>query len=112
MLENYMNINNVWMPVLIIQSDTEQIFGETILDNNIRYSVSLLKSGQENGKYIYCFVIHSKEYITLPGDAKQKISDLQSANAALGQQVSQLTLANTMLGKQVAALSLQLKGGK
>lgn len=112
MLENYMNLNGVWTPVLIVQSDTVQAYGDTITDGNIRYSVTLLKSTQADGKYTYYFIIRSKEYMVLPDDAQKTISDLQSANTALGQQAAALTLANTTLGKQVAALSIQMKGSK
>jgi hypothetical protein len=125
MIENYMNLNGIWTPVLIVQSDTTQTYGDTITDGDIRYSVTPLKSTQTGGKYTYYFVIRGKERLVLPDDAKQQISDLQSANTALGQQaaaltlantslgkqVSQLTLANTTLGKQVAALSIKM-GGK
>jgi hypothetical protein len=126
MLENYMNLNGVWTPVLIVQSDTAQTYGDTITDGDIRYTVTPLKSTQADGKYTYYFVIRGKERLVLPDDAKQQISNLQSANTALGQQaaaltlantslgkqVSQLTLANTTLGKQVTALSIQMKGSK
>lgn len=126
MIENYMSLNNVWTPVLIVPSDTARPYGDTITDGNIRYSVTPLKSTQTDGKYTYYFIIRSKEYMVLPDEAKQQISNLQSANTALGQQaaaltlantslgkqVSQLTLANTTLGKQVTALSIQMKGSK
>lgn len=112
MIENYMVINNIWMLVLIVQADTAQTFSNIIMDGNIQYSVTPLKTIQTNGKFIYYFIIRSKEYIVLPDDAKQTISTLQSANAALGKQVSSLTLANTALGKQVAALSIKIGGAK
>ena len=119
MIENYMSLNNVWTPVLIVQSDTAQTYGDTITDGDIRYTVTPLKSTQADGKYTYYFIIRSKERLVLPDDAKQQITTLQSANTALGQQITSLLLSSaqkdtqiTQLGQQVAALTLTTaKGG-
>ena len=101
MTENYMSINNVWTPVVITNiPPTDGI----IIDRDVRYNVTPLRDN--------IYIVHSKERLVLPDDAKQQISTLESANAELGKQVGQLTLANTALGKQVAALSVQIKGGK
>lgn len=116
---NNMVVNNIWTPVLMITSDTEQTYGPEIEDGNRRYSVTPLKSWQEHGKYHYWFIVNSKEYIVLPDDVKQQISDLQSANTALGQQVTGLTLAGaqkdaqiTQLGQQIVQMQLDIaKGG-
>ena len=119
MLENYMNLNGIWTPVLIITSDTAQTFSDTITDGDIRYSVTPLKTEQADGKYTYYFITRGKERIVLPDEAKQQISNLQSANTALGQQITSLLLSSaqkdtqiTQLGQQVIALTLATaKGG-
>lgn len=120
MLENYLNINGVWTPVLMITSDTAQTYGPEIEDGSRRYSVTPLKSWHDD-KYHYWFIINSKEYIVLPDDAKQQIADLRSANTALGQQTTALTLSGaqkdaqiTQLGQQLVQMQLDLaalKGG-
>lgn len=126
MIETYINLNNVWTPVLIIQTDIAQEYGTTIADGNTRYTVEPLKQEQTGGKYVYWFVVKSKEELILPEAAQQQITDLQSvnqalgkqlsqatlANATLGRQMGQLTLANSMLGQQVAQLTIKVNGGK
>ena len=117
---NNMVVNNIWTPVLIITSDTEQTYGPVIEDGNRRYSVTPLKSWHDD-KYHYWFIINSKEYIVLPDDAQQQIAALQSANTTLGQQVTGLTLSGaqkdvqiTQLGQQIVQMQLDvaaLKGG-
>ena len=117
---NNMVVNNIWTPVLIITSDTEQTYGPVIEDGNRRYSVTPLKSWYDD-KYHYWFIINSTEYVVLPDDAKRQINDLQSANSALGQQATVLTLSNaqkdtqiTQLGQQLVQMQLALaalKGG-
>ena len=102
---NNMVVNNIWAPVLIITSDTEQTYGPVIEDGNRRYSVTPLKSWHDD-KYHYWFIINSKEYIVLPDDAQQQITALQSANTMLGQQVTALTLS----GAEKDALIQQLGG--
>lgn len=104
MTETYANINNVWTPVLIIQSDTAQEYGSTITDGNIRYTVEPLKHEQTDGKQVYWFVVRGKETLVLPDAAQQQIP-------ALGQQVATLTAQNAVLGKQVAALTAAGKAG-
>ncbi|MCH4239474.1 MAG: hypothetical protein LKF71_04315 [Oscillospiraceae bacterium] len=126
MTEAFMNINEVWTPVLIVQTDTVQEYGRTIADGNTRYTVEPLKQEQSGGKYVYWFVVKSKEELVLPEAAQQQITDLQSvnqalgnqlsqatlANATLGRQMGQLTLANSTLGQQVAQLTIKVNGGK
>ena len=117
---NNMVVNNIWMSVLMITSDTEQTYGPVIEDGNRRYSVTPLKSWHDD-KYHYWFIINSKEYIVLPDDAQQQITALQSANTMLGQQVTGLTLSGaqkdvqiTQLGQQIVQMQLDvaaLKGG-
>lgn len=117
---NNMVVNNIWTPVLMITSDTEQTYGSEIEDGDRRYNVTPLKSWHDD-KYHYWFIINSKEHIVLPNDAKQQISDLQSANTALGQQATVLTLSSaqkdaqiTQLGQQLVQMQLDLaalKGG-
>ena len=117
---NNMVVNNIWAPVLIITSDTEQTYGPVIEDGNRRYNVTPLKSWHDD-KYHYWFIINSKEYIVLPDDAQQQIAALQSANTMLGQQVTGLTLSGaqkdvqiTQLGQQIVQMQLDvaaLKGG-
>ena len=117
---NNMVVNNIWTPVLIITSDTEQTYGPVIEDGNRRYSVTPLKSWHDD-KYHYWFIVNSTEYIVLPDDAQQQIAALQSANTMLGQQVTGLTLSGaqkdvqiTQLGQQIVQMQLDvaaLKGG-
>lgn len=116
---NNMVVNNIWTPVLMITSDTEQTYGSEIEDGNKRYNVTPLRSWHDADGYHYWFIVNSKEYIVLPDDVKQQISDLQSANTALGQQVTGLTLAGaqkdaqiTQLGQQIVQMQLDIaKGG-
>ena len=108
MLENYMSINNIWTPVLMITSDTEQTYGSEIEDGSRRYSVTPLRSWQDADGYHYWFILQSTEYIVLPDDAKQQITDLQSANTALGQQTTALTLAGTQKDIQITQLGQQM----
>jgi hypothetical protein len=104
MIETYINLNNVWTPVLILQTDTAQEYGNTITDGNTRYTVEPLKQEQTDGKQVYWFVVKSKETLVLPDAAQQQIP-------ALGQQVATLTAQNAVLGNQVAALTAAGKAG-
>lgn len=79
MTETFMNINEVWTPVLIIQSDTAQEYGSTIMDGNTRYTVEPLKQEQADGKQVYWFVVKGKETLVLPDAAQQQITALQVA---------------------------------
>lgn len=79
MTETYTNINEVWTPVLIIQSDTAQEYGNIITDGSTRYTVEPLKQEQTDGKYIYWFVVRGKETLVLPDGTQQKITALQVA---------------------------------
>jgi len=116
---NNMVVNNIWTPVLMITSDKEQTYGSEIEDGSRRYSVTPLRSWQDADGYHYWFILQSTECIVLPDDAKQQITDLQSANTALGQQVTGLTLAGaqkdaqiTQLGQQIVQMQLDIaKGG-
>ena len=104
---NNMVVNNIWTPVLIITSDTEQTYGPVIEDGNRRYSVTPLKSWYDD-KYHYWFIINSKEYIVLPDDAQQQITALQSANTMLGQQVTGLTLSGAEKDTLIQQLSREM----
>ena len=97
MTETYMNINNVWTPVLIIQSDTAQEYGNTITDDNTRYTVEPLKHEQADGKQVYWFMVKGKETLVLPDAAQQQITALQIATDT--QPIDTSTLAGAQKAK-------------
>ena len=98
MTETYMNINNVWTPVLIVQSDTAQEYGTTITNgNNTRYTVEPLKHEQADGKQVYWFVVKGKETLVLPDAAQQQITALQIATDT--QPIDTSTLAGAQKAK-------------
>lgn len=97
MTETYANLNDVWTPVLVIQSDTPQKYGSTIADGSTRYAVEPLKQEQTDGKYIYWFVVRSKETLVLPEAAQQQIANLQVATDT--QPIDTSTLEGTQKAK-------------
>ncbi|TQI66276.1 M3 family oligoendopeptidase [Clostridium sp. KNHs216] len=102
MITNYINLNNVWTEVLMIQSDTERSYGSVIEDGDKRYNVSPFREWQEDSKYHYWFIINSIEIIN--PELLQKINELQAENDILGQTAAQLQLDNMQLNSTVDTL--------
>ena len=86
-MDTYLNLNNVWTPVLIVPPDITPT-NDIITDGDMRYSVTLLKSDTTSATYI----INSKAVVELPESAKQAQLDLTAQIVNLQAQIAQMQL--------------------
>lgn len=86
-METYLNLNNVWTPVLAVPVGTAITDG-IIAVGDTRYSVTFLKSSSTTDTYI----IRSKTRVELPEAAKQTALDLTAQIVNLQAQIAQMQL--------------------